>query len=277
MDLALIVTSVVGGLISLVTGLVQTEKVDENLFVEPALRAIKNIKESINREAANKCPDCPNEFVKPFIQISLRRIQLAVCLGSLSVAFITQALYIYGTSKDYTAFISFLLWAMLPGTLVLRYILELRDVFDWWKKPLFRNALAFTVITVGGIVALDPFYLDILGWFIYPKQLSIGSLNFFSLDAFYILIALFITFLFIRYLLNRIRPSFKTKITRHLANTNVEYTLQEWVKYINPSYKRNTDRLKEKTLDTLRELIYQGIMKIEIRQRDSEPVYKAAK
>jgi|YelNatPaOPRAMG01_1025707.scaffolds.fasta_scaffold41732_5 hypothetical protein len=35
--------------------------------------------------------------------------------------------------------------------------------------------------------------------------------------------------------------------------------------------------MKEKMLSTLRELVYQGIVKIEINQQGTEPVYKAAR
>lgn len=275
MDAAILATAAITGIISLSSGLIRTKRADYNFFVLPALRGINSVKESINENAVEKCPDC-NEFVEPFFGITMRRIQLVASLTPILFGLLTQSVLLFVVYNNATAGLSLIFWASFPAILIGRYLFELRDVFDWWKNPYVRNALAITSISVGVIVATNPYLLDIVGWIANPQLISIGSFMFNSEIPFCLSLFVFGIFLFGRYMLNQIKPSFKTRITRHLIQNPSGHTLEAWIRYLDPDQELPRRVAKEKAEHTLRELVYQGIMKIKMQNRSSEPIYALA-
>jgi hypothetical protein len=219
-----------------------------------------------------KCPNCPDEFVEPYARITLRRLQLSVNLGSIILGLTAQAviLLIYG---NYTAAISYCIWAALPAYLVLRYVLELRDVFHYWNNPYFRPALALAAISIGVIGSENSYYFDLVGWIFAPRVFLVtGGLQLNSWLLFLVSALIFFVFLVVRYYLNLKIPSVKTRILRALKDTPEGYTVSKWRDLLDPSHTC-TDLTEEEITNTLRELAYQGKITIRLDSRQATPQY----
>ena len=272
MDMALLVSAIITGLISLIIGLVATEETDTRFFINPLLQPLKNIRQHLKTVPDEECPNCPDEFVEPYAKITLRRYQLGVGLGSIAIGLIAQVIILL-TYGNYSAAVSYFVWAMLPTYLVLRYILELRDVFYYWAKSYFRPALSLAIITIGVMGSVNPYAFDFVGWVFSPMVfLKIGDFQINSWLLFSICAVLFLVFLAVRYYLNLTTPSTRNRILRTLKTSPQGYTINEWRNVLDPS-NTNQNFSEEHIKSSLTELVYQGKIIVRLDSRRAEPRY----
>lgn len=268
---ALLVSALITGLASLLLSLIRSDEFEENFFTLPVLRPLANIRNSLNQNTNDKCPNCPTEHVQPYLQISMKRIQISANLGSIAFGLAAQAITLI-VYQNYSAGISYFIWATIPTLLVVRYVLELKDVFHYWSRPAFRPAFPLAAIAIGIIGQQNPYYLNLIGWLIEPQIFAeFGTFQLHSWLLFGICSAIFISFLLIRNYLNRRLPSLRTRILRVVKGNSKGFTTNEFYTLLNPT---KDEALTENNIkSTLIELVYQGKMNVHLDNRLDQPRY----
>lgn len=266
-------TGFVTGALSLMAGFIRTGVVEENFFVKPALHPFRRVRQKIHEQGHGPCFECPKEFVDPYVHITINRLQLYASLWPVFVGLVGQSVLLF-LAGSYTAGVSWLIWATIPGGLCAYYILAMKDVFDYWSNIWVRQAIGVVAICTGVIAAANPFLLDLFGWVTNSSEIvriSTYSLNVPSLIL--ICVTCLVIFYGLRRIFNKTAPTLRTRIVRDLNSTKKSRTIKEWHTLFDP----NHEIWHEEEVDRcIKELVYQDIMNVEPIDPNLEPLYGPA-
>lgn len=271
MDNALLATTFLSAIFAITFALIKIEKLEDFFFIEPTLLPLKSVEEQLSKQSQEKCPSCEKLFVKQFLSITLERIELCGNLGAIVSGLASQAL-IFFFSGYLSTFFSYLIYAFLPGYLLVNYVIIQRDVFSYWKRP-SRFVLSLALVAFGVLGWFDPHYTDIVGliWDHQRLVLSYNNINIYSYHIIIICLVVFVIFLLIRIYVHEKLPSLRTHILDELKQNPDGYTIDGLISVFSP---REILWDREKILDCLSELVYQEIITINLASRTSEPKYK---
>lgn len=208
------IAAFIPGSLSLFIALIKTRDFNLSLYLKPTVNPISRVQTLISSREGHTCLDCDDLYVRPFIEISIRRLEIFAFLSSISIGLLSQCfLYLY--YKNISSSISYFIWFLATAFLVFNYIIIKKDVFSWWDRNL-RITLGIAMI-FNGIAAAMNYPLDPMQFFFNYDSTTI----FFSSTIPNSFIAALITLIILCFIVARIYfnkniPSLRNSILRSM-------------------------------------------------------------